>query len=95
MANKITNLRNWINGEVFNARDYVYERNLIVALVNSHEDRVTNLETFRDNLDIQFDSLGDRITVLENAPGPIGQNIFVQDTEPTGLFVGDLWYDTN
>lgn len=44
MANKITNLRNWINGEVFNARDYTYERNLIVALVNNHEDRVTALE---------------------------------------------------
>ena len=44
MANKITNLRNWINGEVFNARDYTYERNLIVSLVNNHEDRVTALE---------------------------------------------------
>jgi hypothetical protein len=44
MANKITNLRNWINGEVFNARDYTYERNLIVSLVNNHEDRVTTLE---------------------------------------------------
>jgi galactose-1-phosphate uridylyltransferase len=44
MANKITNLRNWINGQTFNARDYIYERNLIVALVNNHEDRVTTLE---------------------------------------------------
>lgn len=30
----ISNLRQWRNGEVFNARDYVYERNLILAQVN-------------------------------------------------------------
>jgi len=33
----ITNLRRWRNGEVINARDYVYERDLIVSLVNQHE----------------------------------------------------------
>jgi hypothetical protein len=33
----ITNLRKWRNGEVINARDYVYERDLIVSLVNQHE----------------------------------------------------------
>ena len=30
----ISNLRQWRNGEVFNASDYVYERNLILAQVN-------------------------------------------------------------
>ena len=30
----ITNLRKWKNGEVFNARDYVYERDAIIAQVN-------------------------------------------------------------
>jgi len=30
----ISNLRQWRNGEVFNARDYVYERNLLIAEVN-------------------------------------------------------------
>ena len=30
----ITNLRKWRNGEVFNARDYVYERDAIIAQVN-------------------------------------------------------------
>lgn len=30
----INNLRQWRNGEVFNARDYVYERNLLVSQVN-------------------------------------------------------------
>jgi hypothetical protein len=54
MANKITNLRNWINGEVFNARDYTYERNLIVSLVNNHEDRITVLEQFDANLEETF-----------------------------------------
>jgi hypothetical protein len=48
---KITNLRKWKNGEVFNARDYVYERDLIVALVNEHEDRIAPIENFYFNLD--------------------------------------------
>lgn len=39
----ITNLRKWRNGEVINARDYVYERDLIVALVNQHEEDLTEL----------------------------------------------------
>lgn len=30
----IANLKKWKNGEVFNARDYVYERDLILAQVN-------------------------------------------------------------
>lgn len=30
----IPSLRQWRNGEIFNARDYVYERNLLVAEVN-------------------------------------------------------------
>jgi hypothetical protein len=33
----ITNLRKWRNGDIINARDYVYERDLIVSLVNQHE----------------------------------------------------------
>lgn len=35
----IASLRVWRNGEVFNARDYVYERDLLVAQIN----RVTAL----------------------------------------------------
>lgn len=35
----ISNLKVWKNGEVFNARDYVYERNLIISQLN----RVTAL----------------------------------------------------
>jgi len=39
----IQNLRRWRNGEVINARDYVYERDLIVSLVNEHEVDLTEL----------------------------------------------------
>jgi hypothetical protein len=41
----ITNLRKWRNGEIINARDYVYERDFIVSQVNEHDNRITNLET--------------------------------------------------
>jgi hypothetical protein len=40
----ITNLRRWRNGEVINARDYVYERDLIVSLVNEHEQSLAELQ---------------------------------------------------
>jgi hypothetical protein len=40
----ITNLRKWRNGEVINARDYVYERDLIVSTVNQHDTRIQNIE---------------------------------------------------
>ena len=72
MANKITNLRNWINGEVFNARDYTYERNLIVALVNNHEDRVRVLETFTGNLQTTF--LDKVTTTPQTVAGPVTFN---------------------
>jgi hypothetical protein len=127
MANKITNLRNWINGEVFNARDYTYERNLIVSLVNNHEDRVTALEAIQNNLagiyldklttdtqtvagpitfssevilngtnlDSELESLDVRITDLENAPPlRLGNKTFLQETKPTDLIEGDIWFDS-
>jgi hypothetical protein len=30
----VPTLRQWRNGEIFNARDYVYERNLLIAEIN-------------------------------------------------------------
>jgi hypothetical protein len=51
---KITNLRKWKNGEVFNARDYVYERDLIVNTVNNHEDRIVLLEDFEAGLSLNY-----------------------------------------
>jgi hypothetical protein len=40
----ITNLRKWRNGDIINARDYVYERDLIVSMVNEHDQRISVLE---------------------------------------------------
>jgi hypothetical protein len=67
MADKITGLRNWINGEVFNARDYVYERNLIVNLVNGHEDRIRILEAFDANLGNKY--LDKTVTTAQSVAG--------------------------
>ena len=33
----VPTLREWRNGEVFNARDYVYERNVLIAEINRLE----------------------------------------------------------
>lgn len=46
----IENLRKWRNGEVLNARDYVYERDLIISLLNEHETRLAALETLVDEV---------------------------------------------
>jgi hypothetical protein len=40
MAVNIQNLRKWRNGEVFNARDYVYERDLIVQALRDLDIKV-------------------------------------------------------
>jgi hypothetical protein len=44
----IENLRQWRNGDVINARDYVYERNLIVSLVNEHDASLDELHNILD-----------------------------------------------
>lgn len=43
-ATKIEDLRDWTNNEVFNARDYVYERDTIINTIN-------NLIDYADYLD--------------------------------------------
>lgn len=48
---KLQNLKKWKNGEIFNARDYVYERNEIINLINEHEDRIAPIESFYFSLD--------------------------------------------
>ena len=35
---KVTGLRTWRNGETINARDYVYERNVITTAINTNDD---------------------------------------------------------
>ena len=41
---KIPSLKKWKNNEIFNARDYVYERDTVVDVVNEHDERVQVLE---------------------------------------------------
>lgn len=44
MAVNIKDLRKWRNGEVFNARDYVYERDLIVAALREVEAQIADID---------------------------------------------------
>jgi hypothetical protein len=42
---KVTGLRNWRNGEIINARDYVYERNQVTDALNTNDDTLIDHET--------------------------------------------------
>lgn len=44
MAVNIKDLRKWRNGEIFNARDYVYERDLIVAALREVEAQIADID---------------------------------------------------
>jgi hypothetical protein len=44
MAANIKDLRKWRNGEVFNARDYVYERDLLVNALGEVEAQIQTIE---------------------------------------------------
>ena len=94
----ISNLKVWKNGEVFNARDYVYERNLIISQLN----RVTALigdSTSSTTVDLSVNSLtansmtmnGRTITDFADA----GNKTFLSDTTPSDWRDGDLWFDTS
>jgi hypothetical protein len=41
---KITDLRKWRNGEIFNARDYVYERDLLINALGEVEAQLQTIE---------------------------------------------------
>jgi hypothetical protein len=64
----ITNLRRWRNGDIINARDYVYERDLIVSLVNEHETKIQLLQTLIDK--IENDSIP---SIIVSEEEPVGQ----------------------
>lgn len=92
----ITNLRKWKNGEILNARDYVYERDAIVAQVN----RLTALiEGDGAAIDLTVDGLtansislgGQTIESFEEA----GTKIYYE-TLPVGAKVDSLFisYDS-
>jgi hypothetical protein len=44
MAANIKDLRKWRNGEIFNARDYVYERDLLINALGEVEAQIQTLE---------------------------------------------------
>ena len=93
----ISNFRQWRNGEVFNASNYVYERNTIVNQLN----RLTAmLEGSGTPVNLTVNELtttaitmgGERITSFADA----GNKTFLSGTEPTtGYRDGDLWFDTS
>ena len=92
----IENLRRWRNGEIFNARDYVYERDTVIAQVN----RLTSLiegtgdaPNFTVN-GITASSLTVGTTTVTDL-NQIGINSYLDSDEPTGYIKeGDLWFDS-
>lgn len=44
MARKVTDLRKWRNGEIFNATDYVYERDLIISAIQDVEIKMKEID---------------------------------------------------
>lgn len=89
----ITNLRKWKNGEIFNARDYVYERDLIVQQVN----RLTALiEGDGEGVDLTVKSITTNSITMDGVTvTTLGARTFLQDTQPEVFLNGDLWFDTS
>jgi hypothetical protein len=101
-------LRKWRNGDIINARDYVYERDLIVNLVNEHDQRIAVLEAYKNTSEGQITTListvanhGGRIVVLEDFKEDVEQKIadgnfteiIVSENQPASQFIGGFWYD--
>ena len=88
----ISGLRQWQNGEVFNARDYVYERNLIVSELN----RLTNILAGSDSaINLTVNKLTATEIVLNG--GSLddyirGQAVYTT-TQPTDAVSNDLWFE--
>ena len=69
----VPTLKQWRNGEVFNARDYVYERNIIVAEIN----RLEGLFTGSSDLSVSSITMGgERITSFAE----VGTKIYYEIT---------------
>jgi hypothetical protein len=62
---KVTGLRTWRNGEIINARDYVYERNLIATALNTNDDTLIDHETRITEAEADIVSLDGRLDVAE------------------------------
>jgi len=86
----VTSLRQWRNGEKFTARDYLYEREQIIAEVN----RLAGL--FTGSSDLTVNSLtANSITVNGQSLDDVvrGQAVYTGAVEPTDEAGGDLWFD--
>jgi hypothetical protein len=62
---KVTGLRNWRNGEVINARDYVYERNQVTDALNTNDDTLIDHETRITTAEGDITALEGRMTTEE------------------------------
>lgn len=89
----ISGLRRWQNGEIFNARDYVYERDLIISELN----RLTNILAGSDQaVNLTVNRLTAQEIILNG--GDLneyirGQAVYTGLT-PTDAENGDLWFET-
>lgn len=85
----VTSLRKWRNGETFTARDYMYEREQIIAEVN----RLAGL--FTGDTDLTVNTLTANEIVLNGADlndYVRGIAVYTGD-EPTDQESGDIWFD--
>ena len=93
----IANLKLWKNGEILNARDYVYERNLIVSEVNRLSALVTgdgeSVDLSVGGLNASSITLGPKTISSFN---DVGISSYLSNTEPNEYEVneGDLWFQT-
>jgi hypothetical protein len=62
---KVTGLRTWRNGEIINARDYVYERNLISSALNTNDDTLIDHEARITTAEGDITALEGRVTTAE------------------------------
>ena len=88
----ITNLRKWRNGEVFNARDYVYERDAVIAQVNRLSALIEGdgaaIDLTVDGLTANSISLGgETITSFEEAGTKIYFETLPENAKVDTLFV--------
>jgi len=66
----INNLRKWKNGEIFNARDYVYERDVLVSQVNRLSALLGDSEGTAD-LDVSTITVGGRTLSYDETHGTL------------------------
>ena len=91
----LANLRKWRNGEIFNARDYVYERDLIIAQVNRLSTIVGDTQLASGNVNLAVNDLsansltlnGETITNFQEAGTKIYYETLPQTPTVDSLFI--------